>query len=299
MTRTDNPYRGRFAPSPTGSPHLGTLIAAAASYLQARCNHGEWLLRMEDVDITRRAAGAEDAILRTLDRFGFEWDGEVIRQSQRTAVYQQALEQLDADERVFPCTCSRKLLAQTAADQSGIYPGSCRGQKLPFPHEHAVRLRVPAITVSFDDAVIGQYQQSLADECGDFVVKRRDGLFAYQLAVVVDDALQGVTEVVRGADLLDSTPRQIYLQRCLGYDQPAYLHLPLMLDHEGRKLSKSEGAAELNPDRPVRSIHAALQHLGQQPPTELIHAGLTDVWQWALENWDLSKVPIAHSTIRI
>ena len=295
---TNSQYRGRFAPSPTGKPHLGTLIAAVASYLQARINKGEWLLRIEDVDITRRVAGADDAILRTLDKFGFEWDGDVVWQSKRNAVYQQALEQLDADGLVFPCTCSRKLLAQTAVEQSGIYPGTCRSQKLPFPHDHAVRVRVPDHTISFDDAVTGEHQQSLATECGDFVIKRRDGLFAYQLAVVVDDALQGVTEVVRGADLLDSTPRQIFLQQCLDYTPPGYLHLPLMLHHQGRKLSKSEGAAELNPDRPVKSIHAALDHLGQQPPADLERAGTVDIWQWAMENWNISKIPTSGVSIQ-
>ena len=296
MTKT--PYRGRFAPSPTGNPHLGTLIAAVASYLQARVNNGEWLLRIEDVDTTRRVAGADDAMLRTLDKFGFEWDAEVIWQSKRSLVYEQALEQLNAADLVFPCTCSRKLLAQTAVEQSGIYPGTCRAQKLPFPHEHAIRVRVPDISVGFDDAIFGEYQQSLASECGDFVIKRRDGLFAYQLAVVVDDAEQGVTEIVRGADLLDSTPRQIFLQQCLDYAQPHYLHLPLVLDHEGRKLSKSEDAAELNPERPNKSIHAALRHLGQQPPAELARASIVDIWQWALENWNISKIPTADKVIQ-
>ncbi|UCB53924.1 MAG: tRNA glutamyl-Q(34) synthetase GluQRS [Thiotrichales bacterium] len=294
---TEKRYTGRFAPSPTGDPHLGTLIAAVASYLQARVNHGDWLLRIEDVDTTRRVAGAEDAMLRTLDRFGFEWDGDVIRQSARTAIYQQALDQLDAEDLVFPCTCSRKLLAQTAVEQSGIYPGTCRTRQLPFAHEHAIRLRVPERTLGFDDRIIGEYRQSLATECGDFVIKRRDGLFAYQLAVVVDDALQGVTEVVRGADLLESTPRQIYLQQCLNHPSPAYCHIPLILDPTGRKLSKSEGAAGLNPDRPAPSLLAALNHLGQQAPEELGHAGTTDIWQWAIENWDIGKIPLAHATL--
>ena len=295
---TNTRYRGRFAPSPTGNPHLGTLVAAVASYLQARVNNGEWLLRIEDVDTTRRVAGADDAILRTLDKFGFEWDAEVIWQSKRSAVYQQMLELLDTVGLIFPCTCSRRLLAQTDAETSGIYPGTCRSQKLPFAHEHAVRICVPDITISFDDAIIGEYQQSLQTECGDFVIKRRDGLFAYQLAVVVDDALQEITEIVRGADLLDSTPRQIFLQQCLNFSRPDYIHVPLMLDHNGRKLSKSEGAAELNPDRPVKSIYVALCHLGQQPPEDLMHAGIIDVWQWALENWNTSKIPTAHSVIQ-
>lgn len=287
----DSPYRGRFAPSPTGKPHLGTLIAAVASYLQARSKGGEWLLRIEDVDTARRVAGADDEILRTLDKFGFEWDHEVLWQSRRSDLYQQALERLIAAGLAFPCTCSRKLLAQTAAELSGIYPGTCRTRKFPFEHEHAIRLRAADTTIGFDDAVAGEYRQSLASSCGDFVIKRRDGLFAYQLAVVVDDALQGVTEVVRGADLLDSTPRQIYLQQCLEYEQPDYLHLPLILDQHGRKLSKSEGAAELTPARPATSLHKALAHLGQQPPRELVQASTADIWQWALENWDIAKIP--------
>jgi glutamyl-Q tRNA(Asp) synthetase len=291
-------YKGRFAPSPTGNPHLGTLIAAVASYLQARSNQGEWLLRIEDVDTTRRVSGADDTLLRTLDKFGFEWDHAVVWQSRRTGLYQQALERLIAEERVFPCTCSRKLLAQTAAELSGIYPGTCRSRQFPLQHEHAIRLRAADITISFDDAVVGQYRQSLASECGDFVVRRRDGLFAYQLAVVVDDALQGITEIVRGADLLDSTPRQIYLQHCLDYHPPEYLHVPLMLDQHGRKLSKSEGAAELNSARPVTSLHKALEHLGQQPPAELLQASVVDIWQWAMENWNIAHIPTVPGMLK-
>jgi len=295
---TNIPYRGRFAPSPTGKPHLGTLVAAVASYLQARTNKGEWLLRIEDVDTSRRVPGADDTMLSTLDKFGFEWDAAVVWQSKRNGLYQQALEQLIADGRVFPCTCSRKLLAQTAAELCGIYPGTCRTRQLPLQREHALRLRVADITIRYNDASVGKYQQSLAAECGDFVIKRRDGLFAYQLAVVVDDALQGITEVVRGADLLDSTPRQIYLQQCLDYLQPDYLHVPLMLDQRGRKLSKSEGATELDPAWPATSLCRALDHLGQQPPLELSQAGIADIWQWSLENWDIGKIPRAHSMIK-
>lgn len=291
------PYRGRFAPSPTGKPHIGTLIAAVASYLQARKHNGEWLLRIEDVDTRRRVPGADDTLLRVLEKFGFEWDQAVVWQSSRTGLYQQALEQLSADERTFPCTCSRKLLAQTATELSGIYPGTCRTRKPPLQHEHAIRLRVADVTIRFDDAVAGEYSQSLTRDCGDFVVKRRDGLFAYQLAVIVDDAHQGVTEVVRGADLLDSTPRQIYLQRCLGYAEPDYLHLPLILDRHGRKLSKSEGSAELDPAKPGISLYTALSHLGQHPPAELAQAGTADIWQWAVENWDSSKIPKTPSIL--
>lgn len=270
---------------------MGTLVAAVASYLQARTHSGEWLLRIEDVDTLRRVEGATDSILKTLDSYGFEWDGDVVLQSERTALYQQALECLQAGGHVFPCTCSRKLLRQTANDINGIYPGTCRERTLPLADEHAIRMRADDRLVQFDDAVTGSYQQNLAGECGDFVIRRRDGLFAYQLTVVVDDELQGITEVVRGTDLLDSTPRQIYLQHCLGYSQPGYLHVPLLLGSDGRKLSKSEGAIELEAGNAARSLHAALEHLGQQPPEELQKASVAECWLWAVDNWSISKIP--------
>ncbi len=285
------PYIGRFAPSPTGDLHLGTLIAAVASYLQARSQDGQWLLRIEDVDTLREVEGASDNILKILDFYGFEWEGTEVYQSQRTELYEEALEQLTQAELTFPCTCSRKLLRQTANELNGIYPGTCRSRAFPFHHEHAIRARVDGQTIAFEDAVMGNYKQHLANECGDFVIRRRDGLFAYQLAVVVDDELQGVTEVVRGADLLDSTPRQIFLQRALGYRQPNYLHVPLLLEPDGRKLSKSEGAVKLRRDNAAVNLHAALAHLGQQPPAELAHTGIDDIWQWALDNWYIAKIP--------
>ena len=287
------PYRGRFAPSPTGPVHLGTLIAAVGSYLQARTQQGEWLLRIEDVDITRSLPGAADAILKALDGFGFEWDGEVIYQSQRTELYQAALETLIASQRVYPCICSRKQLAegtiQGIPDQ--VYPGRCRERRLPLAQDHALRITVPQTSITFEDAVMGRYSQQLASECGDFVIRRRDGLFAYQLAVVVDDALQGITEVVRGVDLLDSTPRQIYLQQQLAYAQPAYLHLPLVLDEHNMKLGKSTGGAALDVSRPQHGLLTALRHLGQQPPAELVQADKITLWQWAIEHWDIDAIP--------
>ncbi|MFC1589802.1 tRNA glutamyl-Q(34) synthetase GluQRS [Pseudomonadota bacterium] len=250
------PYRGRFAPSPTGDLHFGTLLAAVGSYLQARSQHGEWLMRIEDVDTTRRVEGAADALLRALEGFGFEWDGGEVYQSQRTELYEATLDSLTQKGLIYPCTCSRKQLAEQG--EALVYAGHCRHRQLPLKEEHALRLRVSDQLISFDDLVMKQYQQHLGNECGDFVIKRRDGLFAYQLAVVVDDAEQGVTEVVRGTDLLDSTPRQIYLQQQLGYTQPGYLHLPLLIDEYGHKLGKSTGAAALDLKHPTASVHAAL-----------------------------------------
>ncbi|MDH3343126.1 MAG: tRNA glutamyl-Q(34) synthetase GluQRS [Gammaproteobacteria bacterium] len=279
-------YRGRFAPSPTGELHFGTLLAAVGSYLQARSLHGEWLMRIEDVDTTRRVAGADDVLLRALESFGFEWDGGEVYQSQRSEIYEVALATLNDKDLIYPCTCSRKQLAGES-----VYAGHCRHRRLPLKEEYALRLRVPNEIIAFDDQVIGQYQQQLASECGDFVIKRRDGLFAYQLAVVVDDAEQGITEVVRGVDLLDSTPRQIYLQQQLGYAQPNYLHLPLLLDEHGQKLGKSTGAATLDLSQPVKHLYTALELLGQQPPAELASDSLELLWQWAIEHWDIQRIP--------
>lgn len=286
-------YRGRFAPSPTGELHLGTLLAAVGSYLQARSQNGEWLMRIEDVDTTRRIAGAADALLRALEGFAFEWQGEVIYQSQRTNLYESALETLSQKDLIYPCICSRKQLA----DEGLVYAGHCRQHRLPLVEEHALRLRVEDQLIGFDDQVIGHYQQALANECGDFVIKRKDGLFAYQLAVVVDDAEQGITEVVRGVDLLDSTPRQIYLQQQLGYAQPDYLHLPLLIDGHGHKLGKSTGTAALDLSQPVLHLHLALGLLGQKPPAELSRDSLSQLWLWAIEHWNIDTIPRQNLTI--
>ena len=286
-------YTGRFAPSPTGPVHFGTLLAAVGSYLQAKTNNGKWLLRMEDVDTTRSVDGADTDILHTLEVFGFEWDGDVVYQSKRTELYQQAMDILEQENLLFACLCSRKQLAESGSD---IYPGTCRNRRLPRPGErvtgeHAVRVIVDDSNIVFHDCVMGTQAQSLARECGDFVIKRRDGLFAYQLAVVVDDALQGITEIVRGADLLDSTPRQIYLQRLLGYQTPGYCHLPLAVDQDGSKISKSAGAAKDDINRRRAALVHVLDFLGQQPPGELLDADLDAIWCWAIEHWNLAKVP--------
>jgi glutamyl-Q tRNA(Asp) synthetase len=293
-------YKGRFAPSPTGPLHFGTLVAAVGSYLQARAQQGEWLMRIEDVDTTRSVPGATEDLLQTFEVFGFEWDGEVIYQSQRTELYEQALAVLSEKEDIYPCTCSRKQIADAIVEGApfSIYSGKCRFRTLPFEEEHALRIRVDESTIEFNDAVMGQYSQQLIAEVGDFIVKRRDGLFAYQLAVVVDDALQGVTEVVRGADLLDSTPRQIYLQQRLGYAQPDYLHLPLVVDKNQQKLGKSTGGAALDKSQPAKSLFAALKHLGQQPPDKLESADLDSLWQWAIEHWDICNIPKENQPLK-
>ncbi len=286
-------YRGRFAPSPTGELHLGTLLAAVGSYLQARTQNGEWRMRIEDVDTTRRVKGAADALLHALEGFGFEWDSEEAYQSQRTEHYQAALETLSQKHLIYPCTCSRKQLA----DEGLVYAGHCQDRHLPINQEHAIRIRIENKTIGFNDHVIGEYQQQLASECGDFVIKRKDRLFAYQLAVVVDDAEQGINEVVRGVDLLDSTPRQIYLQQQLGYAQPEYLHLPLLVDKHGHKLGKSTGAAALDLKHPVASLHSTLKLLGQQPPEELASENLNTLWRWAIEHWNIESIPKQNLTI--
>jgi glutamyl-Q tRNA(Asp) synthetase len=280
-------YRGRFAPSPTGPVHLGTLIAAVGSYLQAKKNNGEWIIRMEDVDTTRKVEGSDLEILHTLEAFGFEWQEDVLYQSNRTQHYQHALEQLLEQSVVFPCICSRKQLDETGSD---IYPGTCRTRKLPEKNDHALRLLASDTTIEFDDIVMGKQSQNIANQCGDFVIKRRDGLFAYQLAVVVDDYLQNITEVVRGSDLLDSTPRQIYLQQLLNYPTPGYCHLPLAVDKNGNKISKSEGAARVDRNNREKQLFNVLVFLGQRPPAVLAESGIGDIWSWAIKNWSIDLV---------
>jgi glutamyl-Q tRNA(Asp) synthetase len=235
-------YRGRFAPSPTGPLHLGSLVAALGSYLDAKAHGGEWLVRIEDIDTPRVVAGAADHILRTLERFGLEWDGPVLYQSSRIEAYDAVLDDLRGQGRVFPCGCSRK-------DVGECYPGTCRTGLRDRIDSPSWRFCVADETVNFVDRRLGPQAQNVAEDAGDFVVKRADGLFAYQLAVVVDDAFQGITDVVRGEDLLDSTARQILLQRALGFPQLRYRHLPVVLNQVGQKLSKQTGATALHPNR--------------------------------------------------
>jgi len=282
-------YKGRFAPSPTGPIHFGTLIAAVGSYLQAKKNKGEWLIRIEDVDITRKVDGADTDILKTLEAFGFEWHGKIIYQSERTVHYEQALEQLILQSLIFPCLCSRKQLAKS---NSTVYPGTCRSRQLPEKNEHALRLLSKDISIKFNDAVMGRQSQNIKLQCGDFVVRRRDGLFSYQLAVVVDDARQGISEIVRGADLLDSTPRQIYLQQLLKYRTPDYCHLPLAVDNSGNKISKSAGATKIDLQRKEQLLVSALTFLGQKPAEDLARSSINDIWSWAVKHWNITQIPL-------
>jgi glutamyl-Q tRNA(Asp) synthetase len=286
-------YRGRFAPSPTGPLHFGSLVAALGSFCEARSRGGEWLVRMEDLDRPREAPGAADAILRALDQHGFEWSEPVMRQSGRNAAYHGALETLRTRGAVYVCACTRREIADSSVTPGGepVYPGTCRGGLPPGRTGRATRVRVEREPIAFDDSVMGTLTQDLEREVGDFVLLRADGLIAYQLAVVVDDAEQGITGVVRGADLLGSTARQIHLHRLLGLPTPGYAHLPAAVNAKGEKLSKQTHAAPLDPACAAPALVRALEFLGQSPPPALARATVREVWQWAGANWDLSLVP--------
>lgn len=282
-------YVGRFAPSPTGPLHFGSLVAAVGSYLQARTNNGQWLLRVEDIDPPREQRGATDAILTALDRYGFEWDGEVIYQSASRPAHDLAVQSLLERGLAYPCGCSRRNLAGAPRSPLGtIYPGTCRDGT--DAEETAIRIRTIDDPVSFDDKLQGRQGQRLESESGDFIIRRRDGLIAYHLAVVVDDGNEGITEIVRGIDLMASTPRQIWLQQLLGFPTPDYLHLPVITHPDGDKLSKLTGAPAIPLSEPGRALLAALVALEQAPPADLGGAELSDVWQWAAENWSLEAL---------
>jgi glutamyl-Q tRNA(Asp) synthetase len=292
-----SPYRGRFAPSPTGPLHFGSLVAAAGSFLEARTRGGEWLVRMEDVDTPRTVTGAADAILRALEACGMEWSGAVLYQTTRVEAYAAALATLRQRGLVYACACSRREIADsaTAGIEGPVYPGTCRGGIPEGKSARTQRVDTRGAEIAFDDLLQGRMAQQLERDLGDFVLHRADGLFAYQLAVVVDDAEQGITDVVRGADLLDSTPRQIYLQRILELPTPRYAHLPVAVNAQGQKLSKQTLAAPLDERRPVPALVAALRFLGQEPPASLEAGTVSDLWQWALENWRIDRVPRART----
>ncbi len=285
-------YIGRFAPSPTGPLHSGSLIAAVASYLQAKSLQGKWLLRIEDLDPPRELKGAADDIIRTLDHFGFEWDDQICYQSKRRERYEAILEQLQQQDHSYPCICSRTdIQAAGSMTAFGIrYPGTCR-QGIPRTKTpHSIRIRVTDKTISFADKIQGQYQQNLEHDVGDFIIKRADGQTAYQLAVVIDDAAQGITEIVRGSDLLDSTPRQIYLQQLLGYPTPDYAHIPVIVNRHGEKLSKQTGASAIDTESAGATLVHALCYLNHQVPQSLQLAPVSEIWQWAIEHWQLQQV---------
>ena len=288
------PYRGRFAPSPSGPLHFGSLVAAVGSYLDARAHSGQWLVRIEDLDPPRTRPGAADLILTQLETFGMQWDGPVVHQSSRFEIYADALERLARGHHLRECTCTRSALARLPENQSRptgtgeelFHPMECLADDGGYVPGSALRLRVAAGKVGFDDRSLGPQSYDVAATVGDFVLRRRDGLYAYQLAVVVDDAAQGITDVVRGCDLLASTARQVLLQRALGLPPVRYLHLPLAVDDRGFKLSKSGDAPAIGPpDRMAGQLVAVLRFLGQSPPAALLRAPLSEVWDWAREHW--------------
>jgi len=297
-----SPVVGRFAPSPTGPLHFGTLLAALGSYLLAKCSGGSWLLRVEDLDPPRVIPGSADAMLSLLEQLGFEWDGEVIYQSQRSERYQQVLEQLRRQDQVFDCSCSRREILASAphpGEEGPVYPGTCRNGVRGSRAERAVRLRVPDENISYRDGVLGEQNQNLEKEVGDFVLHRVDGLFAYQLAVVVDDIDAGITQVVRGADLLSSTPRQIYLYRCLDVVPPNYFHLPLAFGDNDKKLSKRNGDIGLvTMENGSNMLWRALEFLGQSPPEELFNSTPGELLRWGTENFHAEKIPTENRQIK-
>ena len=287
-------YTGRFAPSPTGLLHIGSLLTAVASYADARSNGGKWLVRMEDLDPPREMSGASSHILHTLEAFGFEWDGEIAYQSRRYALYEETLCRLQTAGLVYPCHCSRKDWQAGArrGTDGFVYNGRCRhpGQRpAPQGKQPAWRIRVPDRDIGFSDGIVGDYAQNLARDIGDFVLLRADGYWAYQLAVVADDAEQGVTHIVRGQDLLVSTPRQIYLQQCLGVPTPQYAHLPLLTNAQGQKWSKQTLAPTLDLNRREQLLRQVFRYLNlpEAPETDR-PAELLD---WAVAHWDMDKVP--------
>jgi glutamyl-Q tRNA(Asp) synthetase len=280
------PRRGRFAPSPTGRLHLGSLLAAVGSYLDARAHGGEWLVRMEDVDTARVIPGAADDILHTLEAHGLDWDGEVLYQSTRSDAYAEALERLVARGQAYPCACTRSEAA-ALGDREGRYPGTCREGPTRPTGPYAMRLRTEGYpTIPIEDRVHGPYWQSVDGIVGDFVLRRRDGFWSYQLAVVVDDATQQITDVVRGLDLLDNSPRQRLLQAILGLPMPTLLHLPLLVEDDGAKLSKSRRALPVEDGKAPETLTRVLSILLHPPPAMLRAAPVREQLAWAVRAWN-------------
>ena len=284
-------YTGRFAPSPTGPLHFGSLVAAMASYLDAKSHQGQWLLRIEDLDPPREVEGAADSIIHNLARFGFEWDGQIVYQSQRQALYTEAIDELLEQKLAYACNCSRKSLAQQLTNNNAQirYPGNCRYRKLPIVEGNAVRALVENQRIHFTDRLHGNMSENLHTQVGDFVIKRKDGYFAYQLAVVIDDAEQKITHVVRGDDLLDSTPRQIHLHKLLSLHIPQYAHTPLVFDKAGNKFSKSSNHGQLLQAN-LESLIEAWHFLRQEHTKKTEFDTITDFWKWATANWDMKKL---------
>ncbi len=288
---TNNNYIGRFAPSPTGPLHFGSLVAAVGSYLEAKKNSGKWLLRIEDIDPPREVTGATTSIIKTLEEFDFEWDGDILYQSQRYDIYQEYVDKLIAESQAYPCGCSRKEIAAASPRSANgmVYPGTCR-DGLNDKDPRSTRLLTENIDIHFKDQVQGEILQNLEADSGDYIIRRADGLYAYNLAVVIDDQLSGITDIVRGYDLIPCTCQHIYLQRVLHFDTPSYTHLPIAVNNSGQKLSKQNLAKEVNSAQRVKTLYDAITFLNQAPDKSLLNAELQDIWEWAITNWDIRKI---------
>ena len=285
-------YCGRFAPTPSGPLHLGSMFTALASFLQAKSNQGLWLLRIDDIDTPRVAAEASDSIKRTLERHALYWDKTEFQQSRGAEAYQEALQQLDADGWLYRCSCSRKDLAALprANSEPAVYPGTCRNAHLGRGQPHALRVFTGNAIVNAYDSLQGPQHWDIERECGDFIVLRRDGIVSYHLATVIDDWRSGVSEVSRGIDLLESTPLQMHLQDLLGLTSPSYLHVPVIANRQGIKLSKQNLAEAVDESNPSSSLIQLLTLLKQSPPEELHGAHPEQILAWAIQNWDVFKL---------
>lgn len=286
-------YRGRFAPSPSGHLHYGSLIAATGSYLQAKSQSGKWLLRIDDIDPPREIKGATKHILKTLEEFGFEWDENIQYQSQNNKRYAEVVSDLLSKKLAYPCSCSRSSIIQQTKQNKGpiIYPGLCRNGPLKKSDNYTLRLCCINKTINFKDRIQGPLHFDMEKQAGDFILQRRDKIYSYHLATAIDDADQGITEVVRGKDLLNTTPNQILVQQTLQLNSPSYCHLPLVYNEAGKKLSKQNHALPIKPDDTVALLYKTLKFLGQLPPNNLITAKKNEVWLWAIKNWDINLVP--------
>ena len=279
-------YRGRFAPSPSGELHFGSLLAAMASYADARSHHGKWLIRIDDIDQARVVNGSEQHLLQTLEQCGFSWDETVSHQSHHLQHYQQAIAALKQQQQIYPCSCSRKQLKALGVDQ--LYPGFCRHKKITELQDNAIRIKLTDEPITFNDIIQGRQQQQLALSSGDFIIYRRDNVFSYQLSVVVDDFLCNISHVIRGYDLLESTAKQIYLQQLLNYPRPCYAHIPLAVNTEQLKLSKLCQAKKINCD--VKTLVQAARFLGQKISSDRDFDSIDDFWQYLIAHWDINRV---------
>ena len=280
-----NCYRGRFAPTPSGPLHFGSIITALGSYLDAKSKKGTWLVRIDDIDQSRNKLGADKIILEQLEQLGLIWDEPIVYQSQRIDLYEIAFKKLEKLKCIFSCDCSRKEI------KGIIYPGTCRDKIHTLNSNQSIRIKTNNIPISIFDRLQGYYSQSIDSEIGDFIIKRADGYFAYHLVAAVDDGEQNITHIVRGFDLLDSTPRQIFLQKKLKYITPTYLHLPIVIDNKGKKISKADKITKSVVSNPRRSLVNALKFLGQSPPTGIIDSDTKTILDWAIDNWSIELLP--------